>query len=291
MEELIAKIIYDYAKVGKQIDDNFISTIASIVIRSRNLGKYAEFICYEAETGKNYAACYNSLEREIRMNYPNINEAILVNRNVFSLFGTTEQYMFSYAIVLQILLHEIEHANQEKMYQEGTERSFETKLTNACSAHDTVFLGLLDYDFSVMNMAYDRLHQLTKKFYSFNPEERLANINSYSTLIKVFKHLENHPKLVEYHKFLYLLSLSDAHLEAKNIGICPTQVFFDNTMRHSEWKKFSFYSDDPDELIKNVIAKHTLEFRLKYGLPVSDDELEQHQRKICKSKIRLVTMD
>ena len=294
MEELIAKKIYDYAKSGKQIDVDFVNTIAAIVINGKNLEKYVKFMCHEGptETGKHYIAYYNSMNHEICMNHPNINLVISQHGNIFGLYEPLEQYMLSYAIVIQFLLHEIEHANQEKMYHEGTERSFESKLISACSEHDIIFLGLLDYGPRVINEAYNRLHKLKKEFYAYNPEERLANINSYSTLIEVFKHLKDkHPKLLEYFKFNHLFSLSAAHEDAKNIGICPTQVFLDKTMRHREWENFSFYSDDDDELIRNVMAKHTSEFRFKYGLPVSDDELEKHKEKILKSQIRLVTMD
>lgn len=93
-------------------------------------------------------------------------------------FKGIEYAIFLNSILSQVILHELEHIVQYK-----------TVLTS----NDSIEKTLLSPSFSKTKSKEELkiLEELTKKFYMFKPAERLAQINSYKTLLNALSLRKN----------------------------------------------------------------------------------------------------
>lgn len=281
MEEFIARIICDYAKADKPLDNDLIVEIAKIVIDYKKLDDYVKKLTFTKDLNDLVFASYGSIEKEISLNFAYIYGLVDTLSCFMQLFTGDERLIFIYLIIIQNLLHELEHAHQARKYDIAVDRSLETMLIRACNKPFFIPDGL----YTSREEAIAAITGRRKQYYLYDPMERLAEIKSMTETANVVKCVRReYPELFSFMQSLakerYLL----AYAEANEVGLCPTQIYLDGVGRHDEWKKFSFYSDDNDELIRKVSKKYSLEFRLKHGLPVSMDEYNWYAEPFKKTK-------
>lgn len=117
------------------------------------------------------------------------------------------------------------------------------------------------------------VQSIYKKFYAFNPIERLAGINSYRTILEIIKDIVKYiPNLYEFEQANLTEEMLKGYPEATNLGGCPTQVYLYGVNRQSIWGNLPFYNADYQKLIQNVNTQYNLADGLKYGLPIQTEE-------------------
>lgn len=290
MESEILALIYDYSVKGKLVDLKFIDKLIEIVVLRRDLNNYVQNVQFINELTKSpqevTLGSYNPFTMTISIDYESIKIAMECERFYYSLFTTSEQVWFRNLFITKVILHELEHAFQNKQVANELDDSIETKLVRACSVLEWLkkrmkIVNLIDED---PLAEYDKLYN---QYYHVNPSERLAEINSLKTIVNSLGQIKKRiPELYKAECVSLLNEMLREYLEDRNKCIsCPTQVYLLGTKQDDIWYELDFYSEDYYQLLKNVSDQYSLDRRLSLGLPIDYDE----HIKLLKRKKNLLT--
>lgn len=166
--ENVFKIIYDKTKAKKIIGINDIENILALVINEKCLNYYIKNINVQSKRS-NYLVSYSVKYNNITI-YSNTIEKMKndLNNQLINI-GDFDKLLYINLLLLQIVLHEIEHANQQK------ELKFITTLES--------FIIKLSY-----LVTYDI--KMNEKLYECSPEERFAEIRSMSEVAFMINYIE-----------------------------------------------------------------------------------------------------
>ena len=284
MEEKLAKLVYDYIKEGRNLDMDFISKVTEIAVDSRDLGDYVLQEMFINAPESNSVAVYLPDTKKIIFNIAGVNRAEELADFYSDLFEQEENVVSFNLTIAQWILHEVEHAWQEKVFRTAGDQSFEHELIVACLDakrwhKKNAKRGLTEEEIK------QRRAELMREYYMFDPLERLAEIKSHEVIIKVVELLKEHyPTLYDVEQTKYLEKLVDKHPETIKERSCPTEVYLKGVECYDRWKSFDFYSKKRGELIENVTNKYDKLSRLRYGLPISRSEYLDESIKLIKSK-------
>lgn len=285
MELKILRLIYDYSINRKLLDSKFIDKLIEIVVTERSLHEFVNNVRFTNELDKNdysvVCATYNPLNKEIIIDYDSIN-IILEDKSYYEqLFFDLEQIFYRNLIITQIILHELEHAFQNKQLDNKKDDSIEAKLVKASFVleqvmkHPKFLNAILKGEISSQDiyMYVMQNRELYKQYYKFNPTERLAEVNSYTTIINTIEPIKKYiPNLLEFEKASMVEESLKGYKDIDIQEICPTQVYLCGTRQDKVWSGFDFYDQDSSKLIKHVCGEYNLAKRLSLGLPVTVNE-------------------
>ncbi|MBE6138770.1 MAG: hypothetical protein E7173_03400 [Firmicutes bacterium] len=288
MELEILKLIYYYSVNGKLVDSKFIDKIIEIVVNKKNLDSYVRNVRFTSQLDKNdygvTCAAYSPLSMEVLIDYESI-KIVMENRSSYDcLFHSLEQIMFRNLTITQIILHELEHAYQNKQADSKADSSIEVKLIKASlfleqAMKNPKFLAavlkgeIISQDFLTYIL---QNRELYKQYYALNPTERLAQINSFRAILTSIEPIKKHiPNLYEFQNASLVEEMLRGYQDSWNEGICPTQVYLFGTRQSKVWLDFDFYNQDSKQLIKTVSEQNNLARRLSLGLPVTYEEYEK----------------
>ncbi len=282
MELEILKLIYGYSVKGKLVDSKFIDKLIEIVVTKKNIHNYVRDIRFTDELEKNdygaVCATYDFFSMEIAVDYESIQIVMGKRRHYDQLFCSLEQMMFRNLTITEMILHELEHACQNKKADDKSDNSIEAKLINACLVLEqamknprTLHALLKGKDFSIYFEEYKRLY---KQYYVFNPIERLAEVNVFQTIVNSIEPIEEYiPNLYEFEQASLVEAMLRGYTDSWNQGICPTQVYLFGTGQSNVWSELNFYNQEYSQLMKSVSdGYNNLTRKLSLGLPVSYDE-------------------
>lgn len=165
---------------------------------------------------------------------------------------------------LKTLLHEFRHENEKKLIIEDNADSFETAIIKICNKErnkDNFFYTML---------------------YNIYPTERIAEIYSLRTIIKILEHLETKIDMELLACFLKKEALREEFHSYYEHGLVgPTNVYFEfwNSENISQFQK-----------LKENGEKLKLEERVLYGLEISRKEYESMLLKFgeLEDKLKLI---
>ena len=124
----------------------------------------------------------------------------------------------------------------------------------------------------------DDYENLYNEYYEINPMERMAQINSYRTIINCLESIKKQiPMLFTFNHAALAAEKIRGYESSWQEGLCPTHVYLKNTRKEDVWKSFDFYDENKAVLIKKVSNEYDLNKRLLLGLPVSPDECGAHK--------------
>lgn len=284
MELEILKLIYDYSINEKLADKEFIDKIIEIVVSKKSLNRYVKSLQFTELYKNDYevaCAAYDTSNMRISVDYESIQIAMKQYSYYDQLFHTLERTMFKNLTITQIILHELEHAFQNKQADNMLDNSIEAKLVRASFSilHMmdnprllTAFLNdeISKRDFIFLDEQYKKLY---KKYYLINPSERLAQVNSFKLIIEVMKPIKEYiPNLYDFELASSIGEMVKGYGNSWKHAICPTQLFLFDTGQDDVWNGFDFYDQDFNQLIENVCHKYNLARRFQLGLPVSRNE-------------------
>ena len=232
----ILKIIFDSSFNKKIINKNEIENIIITLIYQKTFNNYISNIIFD--DGDDGLASYNMddikitiYNRVIDKMINNIDKNLLINDNF-------QRYLFKNLSILQIILHELEHVNQNNII-------------------------CFDNSFEALIIRLSRLVSFNnnEQLYEVCPTERLTEIKSYKEMIDIILPLKK--KIYELKKLLNseLLKrkISGYHYQNNSI-IYPLLTYF--SIENKEYIIDSICLDDNKDL----------DYKFKYGLPISFEE-------------------
>lgn len=171
-----------------------------------------------------------------------------------------DYYAYINLKIIQNLLHEIEHVKQ-------------IKIDTICSKNLEHFL----IGFTNLNMELWTLENSIEKYtetYEYNPNERMAELNSYKSIIMYIKLIK---KFFELNKAYNLLSKEAITNKIRGYENekCPCERYLETTDSIHIWHKMHFYNPSRRIMYKNVSEEYNLEKRLYLGLPIDEKEFKK----------------
>lgn len=287
MPELL-KLVYDYSKHGKNIDTDFIYKIVEMVVKEKKLEKYVQDVMFEETTiqpeiERVTLAAYRPLDNAIRVD-PEAVQYLIENGDRYSgMFEGFEQRMYNNFMIAQIVLHELEHAYQAKLFDNKQDQSDEAKIVRASlilqkmlkmpELYESISSGKISEKDLIAYIEYKK--KLYYKYYDLTPTERLAQINSHLMIANSLMPIKQGlPNLYEFEYATAVHEMLQAYHETLFNGICPTYIYLHENDQDTIWRDLSFYDDNPKVLYKKVKETHNLSKRLALGLPIEYDEYE-----------------
>lgn len=266
--ENILKIIYDLSANNKLLNINNIDKILEILINEKDLGEYISNIEVQQIRSNNLAS-YSNYYKKIII-YSNIIDKMIIDiqYNVRSKKQLTKN-MYINLSVLQVILHEIEHANQEKIINYNTLESFILRISQIVENNNHI--------------------------YEVNPIERFAEIKSYNDIFKIIAGYENDLSLKSLIKNDELQRKIRGYHYYNGKLYSPIELYF--LMGRAEYllSSFEWYSDDNNLFAENVEKLYKLEDSLFYGFPILDrnycdimNNLIININKNYKNKIKII---
>lgn len=286
MEIKLLRLIYDYSINGKLVDINFIEKLIDIVVTSKQLDKYVYNLAIlpekesQIEDGISIAS-YNPFSKVISVYVDGVNQMLEHNDRYLVLFENIEQIFYKNLSITQVILHELEHANQRKIIEK--ESSLESEILKLSSAEINIKTGikLIKSGYSVEQVM---IYIMTKKMQSINnyrknydiaPEERLAEIKSYQEIIDLLSHIKKYvPNLLEFEQTNKLENLLRGFKYDSGFLISPTITYLLESENAHSLNKFEWFNQDYYKCLHQSKEMYSLEDRLKYGLMIDDKEFE-----------------
>lgn len=292
MEQEILKLVYDYSKNGKLADRDFILKLITIVVEHKTLNSYIRRLkmCNKPTNEENelHLAEYSMCEKEIVVNLTGLDNYLKICYGKYSeMFNNIEKLFYGNLIVSQVILHELEHADQNKKF-DSNDMDTETRLIKI-SLREVKLLKDPEALFDVyikMGLTpqevicyFQRKKQLYKEYYDYNPIERLAQIRAYKTITDSICSLKDRlPNLYELEYASYIKNLLAGYEYDSNGLVAPTVRYMTGMNYTDSWKSFDFYDSDPTEMMKNLSKDYNLISRFTFGLPVTVCEHDQAQK-------------
>jgi len=261
MEVELAKLIFEYKKHKRRIDNNFINRAINIMIEHMELENFVSN--FKNTLSSNVLACYNMSDKIIFVNRFSINKSTRLMLKSYCLNNDIALYL----IFINYLNHEIEHAKQQKqILLTSNDIDIESLiLYEEFRIFNDMINGYKDSKIP-FNVAITNLRKYKKvynRLYSYAPSERLANINAFDTSINISKILDDRclsEVMESLYYFNYLIGYSIDDESYKNEG--PTKYYLDNIGTNSNWNKII-------DLSHNI---NSLE-RIKLGLKCNNSDL------------------
>lgn len=284
MEAGILRLIYDYSVKGKIADLKFVDKIIEIIVTKRSLNDYVQNIMFTNQLDKSddgvVLATYNYSCRKISVDFESIQFLLEYDAKYDSLFNTLEQVMFRNFKITQVILHELEHAYQYMQVDDNLDNSIETKLIKASlelklAMNRRILSGeISSSDFATYVLQYKELY---RQLYTFNPTERLAQVNSFRAVVSSIGVIKDCvPSLYEFESASLNETMLNGYVEAYEEGCAsPTQLYLFASGQSKAWSELDFYDDNTEKLENKLRSKYNLGERFKFGLPVSGDEYQK----------------
>ena len=243
------RIIYDKTINNKFLDLKDIEKILELLVIEKCLNDYILNINVQ-HIRSNSLASYSNYTKDITVYINKIEQMVkdikkdILNTNNF------ETMLYINLSIVQILLHEVEHANQQKIaYNENSLEAF------------------------IIRMSFLVTDGYSEKLYDLCPEERIAEIKSYEEIIKLINYISNNrlfvlPEILDNEKLRRLLR--GYHYSNSSINV-PIIDYFTYGNKSELLEAFDFST------------KRDLNERFKYGFPISINEYGISMKKLILS--------
>ena len=260
--ENIIKIIYDKSIKNEFLNINDIETILELLIVNKSLNNYILNLNIQPAIRSNNLASYSNHTKEITLYKKTIEQMTSdIKQNIITA-SDFEFMLYNNLSILQVLLHEVEHANQQKIaYSENTLEAFIIRLS-----------FLVDSSYN-------------EQLYECNPEERLSEIKSYQEIINLLNYinynLDSISKILNIEEAKKLLR--GYHYREYKIAN-PIVTYFTLANKEKLLYAFDWYQGwIKNNTLDKFKEKYTLNERLEYGFPIYPDEYKAEMKKLVLS--------
>lgn len=296
MEIKLLRLIYDYSIKGKLVDKNYIEKFVEFVVNSKSLNKYVcglQILPEKKGRIKNgmSLASYRPFSKTICVYTNGINEMLKRKERYKVLFNDVEQIFYKNLIISQIILHELEHANQRKIID--NEKGLEPEILKLSAVYIdfNIRIKLIEAGYSIEEIKIYFLSKNAKKIenykknYLIAPEERLAQIKSYQEILDLLSHIKEYvPNLIEFEQTNKIENL----LRGFDYDLCyissPTISYLHQNGNSQALKRFDWYDENYLKCLEKSKDTYSLVDRLKYGLMIDENEFDRCTEIIKLSK-------
>lgn len=282
MESKLLRLIFDYSKNGKLVDKAYLEKLIDLVVNSKDISEYVQnsdiVRSGTKETiGGILLAEYRPSRKLIKI-YSEAMERMLEEQDRYQvLFNGIEQIFYKNVLITQIILHELEHANQRKIIEK--ENTLESKVLKISVTNlDTNFLNkLLSQGFTLEQLTYyiQREKQLREEHYLLLPDERFAKTKSHQEIVKALKPIKEYtPNLIEFEQTNVFENLLRGYFYNLGAIASPTLEYGKISRKFNRLKKFLWYDENDQECLRKAKESLSLKERLNYGLPIDTNEFD-----------------
>lgn len=280
----IFKLIYEYSKNGKLVDKEFIEKLVQLEIGMKNLGSYyiqniniLSKYAWDEEAIAGY--CNGNLNVYMKKMY----EKLEIMDKSLDLFSNIEKIFFKNVSVTQVILHEIEHANQVK--KRGISQTIESDILRLCYG----FNSDLSYAPEFLQKKLKNPNWLAtyiKDNYFCVPYERLAEMHSCNEMLSILDYMpEYFPNLLEFFEIRKMSRLIMGYLDQNGNLISPTLKYLQGMDIDKYLLECPWYNEkDFASLNDAYMSQFDLSERLKYGFPITEEEFSTTSVKLIHSK-------
>ncbi len=245
--ENILKIVYDYSISGKILDIRIIEKIIALLIDKKDINNYVSNISVISKKNSKMLASYCNITRIVVLNRNVINYMMVSIEKNLLISNNFEKILYKNLSIIQVVLHELEHATQEKiLYTENSVEAFLLRISSLVNGN------------------------LKTKLYEVCPDERLAEIKSFEDIISIINPVNK--------KFLELTDiLQNDRLQRllrgyhyKNGSVNFPLIEFMKSSNNSELLElFDWYNENSNICLNNVVSVFEIDDRFKYGFPIA----------------------
>ena len=281
----IIKIILNYFQSKREIDEEFFNQVADVIVNGRSLNNEVRDILIE---NKPYTevdtdiAYYDHFKKIIAIN----NSALAYSTNVMKKINgidLEDDLLFTYLEATFNLIHELEHANQERIIrsQKITDPEGIIIKTNHNNIIRMNFMlhklknGLLTEDEIKKITNFDLWNNLGfdiyRHFYQYSPTERFANVHAFDLILEIIRELPIENNIYKTYLFRKYTHLISGYID----NVTPTPYYFEQLYGKDVWRRLKYKINK--QLVFNMDEKFAL------GLQVTEDEKEVLVRKIMKT--------
>lgn len=295
MELEILKLVFDYSKNRRVIDTKYIEKLIEIVTKANSLNDYVKEINWRSEsieTNNGMVLAGYDLQRKFITIYLNSFSISLERSDKYDyLFKGFEQFFYQNLKFTQFILHELEHANQNKLVDSNA-NDLEIKFLRASFIvtetfkNPALWTAIKKGEVSNTEVKKYILHQeeLYEQFYKENPSERLAQIKSFKVINDILMHIKEYvPNLSQFEQASLLEEMLNGYSQTFDGLQGPTQIYLTGTNQESVLTGLDFFNNDTKQMHEKVRKKYNLGERLTYGLPITNTEFEQTQDMLYRS--------
>ena len=303
--ENILDLLYEYSKKGKRFDKNFMVQVIKIMIREKDLSDYIkrtrfqELSSYKINhEGKNTPMAYDTYTKEVLLDKHNI---VLFQKTIENLVQVKgfEQTLSINDMGIQALLHEVEHANQQKKSIIINEEFENLLLGVSCYVDNEFFkesklsqLLMLKKGIYLNPQLYHHLglqQQLNIKFQSSTPIERMANIHATQEVIAMLTQISKREH-IETVVSLFALLLAKFQINGYNynegIITSPTKEFLEEIRKLNITGMDTLFTENFDTVMAKF-QNDCLEKRLLLGLDIREEEYQKIKMELSQKKKKI----
>ena len=282
MYKKILRLLFDYSRNYKLVDMNYIDKLIEIVVNEKELDEYikqSKIVGADESDGllddnlRYTTAAYIPYLQGIVVYENSVNEMLKKISDVSYNFSDIENLFYKNASITQVVLHEIEHANQEKIKDE--ESSLESGILKLSSmsleSRDILENSNIDY-ISYATYLVNLRNQNYKENYKYAPFERLAEIKSYTDIVNILSLIKEYvPNLIEYEQYNVW---SSSFRGFDTYSFSPTVYYIERNAKDiSNNLYFDWYNpNNENDSMQKCKRKYSINDRLKYGLMLDKDE-------------------
>ena len=273
MDIKILNLLFEYSNSGRLVDGRFIENFVSIILDKEKLNNYVKDIAFEPFNSqeKNSIAGYNYARKKIVIFYERLDSYINGKRVNDAYIPEKEKIFYKNIEICQMLLHELEHANQSKIIdQDNTLESDILKLIGVGKSREIIETRLKNSGISnnIINIILDNKDKVYYKYYDFAPHERLAEIKSHESIVEIISPIKNFiPCIYNLENVLILKSKMKGYTLNKEL-ISPTIYYLKNQGEENNLNKFLWYDKDEHKCLLLSKKLYKKERRIKLGLPI-----------------------
>lgn len=280
MKSKLLRLIFDYSKNGKLVDKAYIEKLIELVVDSKDLGDYVKNLAIEengiAETLDGFLlAEYRPNKKLIRVYFEALNRVLEAHDKYQVLFNGFEQIFYKNVFITQIILHELEHANQRKIVEKKDTLESNILKASLTVINEEMLFKLLSQGFTVEQVSrYIRAEKrLRAENYLILPDERLAEIRSHQEILSTLEPIKEYtPNLIDFEKTNVFENMLRGYSYDQGRIISPTLEYMKIRKNIDKLKEYEWYDENNQECLKKAKATFSLKKRLNYGLPIDTSE-------------------
>ncbi len=292
MKSKLLKLLYEYSANGKLVDGKYIQELIEIVVDSKDIVDYAGGLIITDKDSRlrdpNSLLAVYYPNRKLIAVYLDAIEEMLKSYNAYQeMFSSTEELFYKNLLVTQVVLHELEHANQRKIMDK--EESLEGDILRASILEQDQDFILKLTRAGLTRKQIELILETQKTMKSEGgltlPDERLAEIKSHEEVASVLTEISSEvPNLVDFEKTSILESKLRGYTYDKGMIVSPTIDYLVSTGKSLALQKFEWFNKDSRACLKNVQSMFSLDERLTYGLPIDSSEFMESSKALLSTK-------
>lgn len=279
----IEEIYQKFSSKGQIIDCDSIIEIVKYLIKTNQLERYLQKVKFNKRSQtfskkELNPASYDNSNRQLNINIEDIEENVRTEERFYG-HNLTQQELqfFRNIIIIQSILHEIEHVKQVKMIDDNpTLESEICKWSTAITIPEEIF-NKNKKDPNYMEEIRKQIaikQALYIQNYKYCPPERWAELNSFNKIITMNSNLDNFQMINDIYRFLIAIQEIKGYSLNNGRIISPTLRYLINLGYEDQLRNYAWYLGNNTDTDRKIISCFDYQQRLYYGFPLNQEEVK-----------------